>query len=106
MYRFLPSATAGAPGSVAPITSKSPPVTCARYHVDGMAALKCGSLANIGLPDAVIVPSTTQLFEPSPSVAAPARRKSATAGTPLESASVNAGSDGCSAVLSAPRSRG
>src|SRR5262249_15868271 len=50
---------------VAPIASKSPPDRCARYHNDGICASRCGSLASSGFPDAVIVPSTTQLFEPS-----------------------------------------
>src|SRR5579872_2028015 len=86
MKRLRPSATAGAPGSVAPMISKSPPVTWARYHVDGIRALRCGSLASIGLPDAVIVPSTTQLLDPRPSVAAPASRKSRTVGSPIDSA--------------------
>src|SRR4051812_46584396 len=84
MKRLRPSATAGAPGSVAPIISKSPPDTCARYHVDGNRALRCGSLASSGLPLAVMVPSTTQLFEPSPSVAAPPSSTSRTNGSPAD----------------------
>src|SRR5712692_2212359 len=83
MKRLRPSATAGAPGSVAPIVSKSPPETCARYQVDGSRALKCGSLASIGLPLAVSVPSTTQLFEPSASVRAPPEMNSRTNGSPV-----------------------
>jgi hypothetical protein len=67
MNLLRPIATAGAPGSVAPITSKSPADRCARYQSDGICAPRCGSLASIGLPDAVIVPSTTQLLEPSAS---------------------------------------
>src|SRR3954463_2235448 len=67
MYLLRPIATAGAPGSVAPITSKSPADRCARYHSDGICAPRCGSLASSGLPDAVIVPSTTQLLDPSAS---------------------------------------
>src|SRR4051812_50210910 len=70
--------------------SKSPPVTCARYHVDGSRAPRCGSLASIGLPLAVSVPSTTQLFEPIASARAPPRRKSLTAASPPASARVNA----------------
>src|SRR5262249_44834948 len=35
-----------------------------RYHSDGICASRCGSLARSGLPDAVIAPSTTQLFDP------------------------------------------
>ncbi len=65
MNLLRPMATAGAPGSVAPMTSKSPADRCARYQSDGTCAPRCGSLASSGLPDAVIVPSTTQLFEPS-----------------------------------------
>src|SRR3954467_476535 len=64
MYLLRPITTAGAPGSVAPITSKSPAERCARYHSDGICASRCGSLASSGLPEAVIVPSTTQLLEP------------------------------------------
>src|SRR5438874_10905400 len=84
MKRLRPSATAGAPGSVAPMVSKSPPETCARYQVDGSRALRCGSFASIGLPLAVSVPSTTQLFEPSASLAAPPSRKSRTVGSPFD----------------------
>src|SRR5437660_3106074 len=90
MKRLRPSATAGAPGSVAPVISKSPPVTCARYHVDGSRALRCGSLASIGLPLAVSVPSTTQLFDPIASARAPPRRKSLTVGSPVDSARAKA----------------
>src|SRR5262245_47606751 len=68
MNRLRPSATAGAPGSVAPMISKSPPTRCARYQVDGSRVPRCGSLARSGFPVVVIVPSTTQLFEPMPSV--------------------------------------
>src|SRR5262245_6131363 len=85
MKRLRPSATAGAPGSVAPITSKPGAEMCARYHVDGSRVPRGGSLASSGLPLAVRVPSTTQLFDPSPSPV-PACRKSATAGLPPESA--------------------
>src|SRR6185312_5238082 len=76
MYLFRPMTTAGAPGSVAPMTSKSPADRCARYQSDGICASRCGSLASSGLPDAVIVPSTTQLLEPS---ADPSGRKLSTA---------------------------
>src|SRR5436190_14450259 len=85
MKRLRPSAMAGAPGSVAPTTSKSGADTCARYHVDGSRVPRCGSFASSGLPLAVSVPSTTQLLEPRPS-AVPARRKSATVGSPTDSA--------------------
>ena len=67
MKRLRPIATAGVPGSVAPMTSKSPADRCARYQSDGICAPRCGSLASSGLPLAVIVPSTTQLFDPSAS---------------------------------------
>jgi hypothetical protein len=43
-------------------------------------------LASIGLPLAVSVPSTTQLFEPIASVRAPPSRKSLTVGSPDDSA--------------------
>src|SRR6185436_181379 len=89
MNRFRPSATAGAPGKVAPMISKPPPVTCARYHVDGSRAPRCGSLASIGLPLAVRVPSTTQLLEPIVSARAPPKRKPPTATSP-ERARMNA----------------
>src|SRR3954469_21548662 len=82
MNRLRPRTTAGAPGSVAPMISKSPPDTCARYQVDGTCALRCGSLASSGLPDAVNVPSTTQLFEPSASADAPPRRMRLISGSP------------------------
>ena len=65
MKRLRPIAMAGAPGSVAPMTSKSPAERCARYQSEGIWAPRCGSLASSGLPEAVIVPSTTQLFDPS-----------------------------------------
>src|SRR3954466_9070071 len=87
MNLFLPSATAGAPGSVAPITSKSPADMCARYQVDGSLVPRCGSLASSGLPDEDIEPSNNQLFEPSPSWSF-AWRKSRTAGTPCDKACV------------------
>src|ERR1043166_735145 len=64
MYLLRPITIAGAPGSVAPITSKSPADRCARYHSDGICASRCGSFASSGFPEAVIVPSTTQLLEP------------------------------------------
>src|SRR5215475_4432540 len=64
MNRLRPMTTAGVPGSVAPMTSNSPAERCARYHNDGICASRCGSLARSGLPDSVIVPSTTQLLEP------------------------------------------
>ena len=86
MKRLRPSATAGAPGRVAPAISKSPPLMCARYHVDGSRAPRWGSLASIGLPLAVSVPSTTQLFDPIPSVRAPPSRKSLTVLSPDDSA--------------------
>jgi hypothetical protein len=86
--RLRPSAIAGVPGNVPPMTSKSPAETCARYHVDGSRVPRCGSLARSGLPLAVSVPSTTQLLEPRPSVDAPVR-KSRTRGSP-EIADVNA----------------
>src|SRR5262245_23775912 len=85
MNLLRPSATAGVPGSVAPMISKSPPLTCARYHVDGSRVPRWGSLARSGLPLAVNVPSTTQLFEPIASVDADPSRKSRTAGEPCES---------------------
>src|SRR3954471_3402356 len=78
MYLLRPMTTAGAPGSVAPITSKSPADRCARYQSDGICAPRCGSLASNGLPDAVIDPSTTQLLDPSASPA-PGSRVAATA---------------------------
>src|SRR5712692_538456 len=84
MNRLRPRATAGAPGSVAPITSKSPAEISARYQVVGRCALRCGSLARRGLPLAVSVPSTTQLFEPIDSVVVPPSRKSRTAGSPRD----------------------
>ena len=71
MNRLRPSTTAGVPGIVAPIVSKSPPATCTRYQVEGSRVLRCGSLASSGLPLAVSVPSTTQLFDPSASVTVP-----------------------------------
>src|SRR5205807_6986770 len=89
MYLLRPMATAGTPGSVAPITSKSPADMCARYHVDGARVPRCGSLASSGLPLAVSVPSTTQLFEPSASDAAPPRSKSRTAGEPCDRVAAN-----------------
>src|SRR5215467_1439008 len=64
MNLFRPMTTAGAPGSGAPMTSKSPADKCARYHKDGICASRCGSLARSGLPVAVSVPSTSQLLEP------------------------------------------
>src|SRR4051812_42632773 len=90
MNRLRPSATAGAPGKVAPMISKSPPFTCARYHVEGTRALRWGSLASIGLPLAVSVPSTTQLFEPSASLVAPPSRKARTSGSPADSPRIHA----------------
>src|SRR4249920_2706858 len=89
MKRLRPSATAGVPGNVPPITSKSPAETCARYQVDGRRVPRCGSLASSGLPLAVRVPSTTQLLEPSPSVRVLVR-KSRTEGSPGETAAMNA----------------
>src|SRR5438105_1610223 len=66
------------------MTSKSAAETWARYHVDGVFALRWGSFASSGLPLAVRVPSTTQLFDPSASVRAGPSRKSVTAGSPDE----------------------
>src|SRR6059036_3855173 len=93
MKRLRPSATAGAPGSVAPMVSKSPPETCARYQVDGSRALRCGSFASIGLPLAVSVPSTTQLFEPSASLVA-AEQEIANSGLALRQAQGERGGPG------------
>src|SRR5262245_41272049 len=90
MKRLRPMATAGVPGSVAPIMSKSPAETCARYHVDGAFELRCGSLASSGLPLALSVPSTTQLFEPSASTRELPRRTLDTLGSPAESARAKA----------------
>ena len=56
--------------------------TCARYQVDGSRVPRCGSLASSGLPVAVSVPSTTQLFEPSPRSSRYRRERRATAGSP------------------------
>src|SRR5439155_17574239 len=84
MNRLRPMATAGVPGSVAPMTSASPAEIWARYHNEGICAPRCGSLARSGFPDALSVPSTTQLFDPSASEFALPRRNSRTAGWPLE----------------------
>src|SRR5262249_29709235 len=70
--------------------SKSPPATCTRYHVDGNRALRCGAVASIGLPLAVIVPSTTQLFDPIASVRALPARSAATVASPEDRARANA----------------
>ena len=40
MCRLRPIATAGVPGSVAPMTSKSPADMCARYHSEGTFAAR------------------------------------------------------------------
>src|SRR5947208_16895772 len=94
MKRLRPMAMAGVPGSVAPIASNSPPETCARYQVDGAFELKCGSLASIGLPVALRVPSTTQLLEPSVSPRTPPSRKSATEALPVDKSDTIAARDG------------
>src|SRR5262245_65667256 len=95
MKRLRPSATAGAPGSVAPMTSKSGADRCARYQVEGTRVPRCGSLASSGFPEAVSVPSTTQLFEPSASVLPPRRRKSRASGTPPDNAAAQAAEVDC-----------
>src|SRR4051812_40732508 len=89
MKRLRPRATAGVPGNVPPMTSKSPAEMCARYQVEGRRVPRWGSLASSGLPLADSVPSTTQLFDPSPSVDGPLR-KSRTRGSPVETADMNA----------------
>src|SRR5712692_9013419 len=93
MKRLRPRTTAGVPGSVPPITSKSPADMWARYQVDGSRVPRCGSLARSGLPEAVIVPSTTQLFEPNASAVAPPRRKALTVGKPVDRPDARAASD-------------
>src|SRR5262245_62317160 len=52
-----------------------------------MCVPRCGSFASSGLPVALNVPSTTQLFDPSPSKVPPSRR-SRTNGLPDERALV------------------
>src|SRR5262245_4639302 len=64
MNLLRPMTTAGVQGRVAPMTSNSPEDTCARYHNAIICASRCGAFASSGLPEAVIVPSTTQLLEP------------------------------------------
>ena len=90
MKRFRPMATAGAPGSVAPITSKSPADMCARYQSDGTCVPRCGSLARSGFPLAVRVPSTTQLFDPSASALVPPSSRPRTDPSPPDRARVSA----------------
>ena len=60
------------------------------YQVEGTRVPRCGSLASSGFPEAVRVPSTTQLFDPSDSVAPPPSRKSAASGTPPVNADAHA----------------
>src|SRR5207237_9872673 len=80
--RLRPSATAGVPGSVAPMTSKSPADRWARYQIEGSLVPRCGSLARSGRPLEVSVPSITQLFDPSASDVALPNRRSRTVGSP------------------------
>src|SRR2546423_3699139 len=65
MRALCPMTTPGSPENVNPSTFH-PHVQCRPiwYQMPGMDGDRCGSLARIGLPVAVWVPDTTQLFDP------------------------------------------
>jgi hypothetical protein len=67
MRSLRPSRIPGTPGSVAPIASSPGAVSCAKYHTGGAVRPRCGSFASSGLPLALRLPLTTQLFDPAPS---------------------------------------
>ena len=64
--------THGTPGSVTPSTFNPGAVRWTIHHVDGKLNSRCGSLARIGLPDAVCEPATAHAFEPG-EISAPVR---------------------------------
>src|SRR3569623_95817 len=66
MRSLCPSTTLGMPGSVPPMTFNPGADKCARYQIEGMLKLKCGSFARSGVPVSDKAPDTTQLFEPLP----------------------------------------
>src|SRR3990170_3656650 len=66
-----PKKTAGSPAYAVPATSNEPPERCASYQHETAPKAMWGSLATIGLPDAVRVPATTQLLLPRPSSGSP-----------------------------------
>src|SRR5215211_7957822 len=77
MCSLCPIITPGTPGTETPQTLNSPVLKCTICQIDGDVAAKCGSLANMGLPEVLSSPFTTQLLLPtcpSPPAAASARR--------------------------------
>ncbi len=54
----------GIPARHNPLTLNLPPFKCISYHLGGCVNFKCGSFAKSGLPDLVLAPEITQLFEP------------------------------------------
>jgi len=57
-----PIAISGTPGIAAPIRNLSSQMISLSYQKVGMVAVKCGSLASIGLPVDVCLPDMTQLL--------------------------------------------
>src|SRR5579862_6908682 len=54
----------GTPGRVNPSAFQPGTPSCTRYQISGVDSERCVSLASSGLPEAVCVPSTTQLLLP------------------------------------------
>ena len=63
-FSFCPMIGIGIPGKQTPLILNFPPFKCISYHHEGCLVPRWGSLDRMGLPDSVLFPLITQLFEP------------------------------------------